>query len=144
MSRDIGTVVRIIDNDVDRLQEFFSDFESIDEIRAQEAYIGMVGMIEEFLERDGIIVKFSDNSSILVMITDTSLTDEPITPAADLPQIAKEVFTRLDAGERELLDKIIVAMAPNGRDPNVIVNEAVDIVLARTRAMLREYGRYIE
>lgn len=139
---------KIIDISVDDLRNsFLSDFDSIDEIRAQEAYIGMIGVVEDTLEPgsnggpNAFVVRFDDGEQIIVMPHDIEPSDEDTTNVNDLPKASSEVFTRLDAGECELLDKLIVAMAPNGRDSNAIVNEAIDIVLARSRAMAREYRR---
>jgi hypothetical protein len=149
MTIEINSIVKVIGNDVDWLiQGFRSDFESEDEIKAQEAYIGMVGLVEDTLTADGlddaVVVGFTDGNSIIVAPHNLQVVEEEMTWVEDLPQAAPPpAYEKLNANECELLDKLVVSLAPAMKDNtnDFIVQQAVELVLAVSKAKKLAYLR---
>jgi len=146
---DIGSTVKVIEVDSDTLaQAFFDDFDNGDEIKAQEAYIGMVGVVEEFMVGVGmsdraVQVRFADDTSVVVMPWDLQEVNDEISPLTDLPKTRVPPYQGLSADEQDLLDRLLISMVSNdaGRTPLALVDRAVEIVLERTKALSMTYER---
>jgi hypothetical protein len=154
MLSDTNTYLKVESISTDALNQSFAHafLGGVDEINAQRRYIGCVGTLVNTLlpgangGDHAFVIEFLNGEQVIVYRYDVRLADEALTPIASLPLATPTPsHTPLSSHEVQLLDMVIIALASRRPlehdDPKALVDQAVEIVLARTRAAAMAYER---